>query len=152
MPLMEVPLSAVRCQNVVDVDFESADPRARTGLGAHDALVENGGRVDPMAGPGSSLPGPPAAGCARRSDNTIGRGPLTHIDSSVNPGTLNPKNRVDSAKPLQRNAVPGIAIDVLIDREEDRRTLAAARGGVQLPGGARIRDAAGIAPRAVRRR
>jgi hypothetical protein len=32
---------------------------------------------------------------------------------------------------LQRNAVPGIAVDVVVDREEDGGALAAARRGVQ---------------------
>lgn len=89
---MEVPLAAVGGQDVVDVHFESADLRPGIGRGAHDALVENSGGVDLITGPGSSLPGPPAARCARRPDNAIGRGPLADPDTSVDPSALNPKN------------------------------------------------------------
>src|SRR5262245_21441998 len=115
---MEVPLAAIGSQDVVDIDLESADLRPGIGRGAHDSLVQNSGGVDLIAGPGSSLPDPAAARRARRPNNAVGRGPLTHPDTSVDPGALNPKNRVDSAKPLQRGVIPRVAIDVLIDGEE----------------------------------
>ena len=72
---MQVPLADIVGQGVVDVDFESADQRAGIRRGAHDALVENRGGVDLVAGPGR-LPGPPAAGCGRIPDDAIGCGPL----------------------------------------------------------------------------
>ena len=79
---MEVPLAAIGGQDVVNVDFESADQRTWIRRGAHHALVENGGGVDLIARPGSGLPGPPVAGRARISDDAIGCGPLAHVDSS----------------------------------------------------------------------
>src|SRR5262249_52190186 len=103
------------------------------------------------ARPGSGLPGPPAAGRARIPDDAIDCGPLAHVDASVDAGALHSKYRVDSAKPLQRNGVPGVAVDVLVDGEEDRCTMAAPCRGVQLPSGARIGDAAGEPAREVRR-
>jgi hypothetical protein len=107
---MEVPLAAILGQDVVDVDLESADQRAWIRRGAHHALVENGGGVDLIPRPGSGLPGPPAAGRARTPDDAIGCGPLAHVDSSVDAGALHSKHRVDSAKPLQRDGVPGVAL------------------------------------------
>jgi hypothetical protein len=148
---MEVPLAAILGQDVVDVDLESADQRAWIRRGAHHALVENGGGVDLIPRPGSGLPGPPAAGRARTPHDAIGCGPLAHVDSSVDAGALHSKHRVDSAKPLQRDGVPGVAVDVLVDGEKDRCTMAAPCRGVQLPGGASVGDAAGEPAREVRR-
>lgn len=42
---VQVPLPAVLGQDVVDVDLDAADYRARSRRGAHHALVENRGGV-----------------------------------------------------------------------------------------------------------
>src|ERR1700757_5393558 len=139
---MSVPLTAILGKPVVDVDFESADYGAWIRRRTHHALVENRGGVDLTAGPSFRLPGPPVAGGARISDNAISGSPLAHIDTAVDAGALNSQHRIDSAKPLKCQIVPGVVVYILVDAEEDRGTLTATRRGMQLPGGASIGDAA----------
>ena len=108
--------------------------------------------MDPIAGPGPGLPGPPAAGRARIADHAIGGGPLAHIDSAVDAGALHAEYGVDAAKPLQREGIPGFAADVVVDGEEDRCTLATTGRGMQLPAGFSVGDAAGVSAGEVRGR
>lgn len=45
---MQIPLADIGGQDIVDIDFESADQRARIRCGAHHALIKNSGRMDPV--------------------------------------------------------------------------------------------------------
>ena len=49
----------------------------------------------------------------------------------VDAGAVHGQYRVDSSKPLDSNAVPGVEVDILIDAEKDRRRIWATGSGVQ---------------------
>src|SRR5690349_50503 len=139
---MQVPLTAILGKDVVDIDLESPDYWARIRRRTHHALVENRRGVDLAVGPGPGLPGPPVAGGARISDNAVVGGPFADIDAAVDAGALHSQYRIDSAKPLECQVVPGVVVYVLVDAEENRGTLTATRRAVQRPGGAGIGDTA----------
>ena len=49
----------------------------------------------------------------------------------VDAGAVHGQYRVDSSKPLDSKAVPGVEVDILIDTEKDRRRIRATGSGVQ---------------------
>ena len=51
-------------------------------------------------------------------DHTISDRPRTHTGVPVYAGALDAEYGVDSPKPLDRNSVPGVEVDVFIDTEE----------------------------------
>src|SRR4029077_1621039 len=114
--------------------------------------VKDCGGVYLTTGPRPGLPGPHVAGRTRSPDDTIGRSPLAPLDAPVDPGALHSNHRIDSAKPRQRRRIPRLAVDVVVDAEEDGCALAPSGGGVQLPSGASVGDATGVPAREVRRR
>src|SRR3954452_21078641 len=139
---MEVPLTAILGKDVVDVDFESPDYWTWIRRRTYHALVKHRGGIDLTVGPGLGLPGPSVTGGARSSNNAVGGSPFTNIDTAVDAGALHAQHRIDSAKPLKCRIVPGVAVYVLVDAEEDRCALTATRFGMQFPSGASIGDAA----------
>jgi hypothetical protein len=50
---------------------------------------------------------------------------------SIDAGAVNAQYRVDSSKPLDSNAFPGVEVDFLIDTEEDRRRIPTSGRNVQ---------------------
>ncbi|SKT77926.1 Uncharacterised protein [Mycobacteroides abscessus subsp. abscessus] len=76
---------------------------------------------------------------------------MAGVDATVDAGALHAKHRIDAPEPLQGNIVPGAAINVVVDGEEDRRTLPAAGRGMQLPCGASVFDTTGEPAGEVRR-
>jgi hypothetical protein len=53
---------------------------------------------------------------------------------SIDAGAVNAQYRIDSSKPLDSNAFPGVEVDILIDTEEDRRRIPTSGRSVQPPG------------------
>jgi hypothetical protein len=71
------------------------------------------------------------------------RSPTHTPVNAVDAGAVHIQHRVNSSKPLDRNAFPGVELDILIDTEEDRRRS-------RTPG--RQRAAAELSERLSRRR
>jgi hypothetical protein len=57
----------------------------------------------------------------------------------VDPGSRSAKHRIEAAKPVDGQTVPGVHVDVVVDAEEDRGGTAASGSGVELQRGARVR-------------
>ena len=85
-------------------------------------------------------------------DHTISDRPRTHPGVPVYAGALDAEYGVDSPKPLDRNGVPGVEVDVLIDTEDDRRGIRTTGGFMQPQRCACIFDPAVEAACEIRRR
>jgi hypothetical protein len=51
---------------------------------------------------------------------------------AVDAGAAHAEYRVDSSKPFDGNGIPSVLVDIVVDAEEDRRRVRAARRGMQL--------------------
>src|ERR1700739_579469 len=64
-------------------------------------------------------------------DHAVSDRPSTLLRVPVNARALHPQHRVDSSKPVDSKAIPGVLVDVVIDAEEDRGGITTSSCGVQ---------------------
>src|SRR3954466_5760347 len=117
----QVPLPEVGCKDIVDIQADAADHDTRVGRGDDDGLIEHGRRLALAVRPRLRLPGPRVPRGGGAPDHAVGDRPRTCPRMAIDPGAVHAQHRVDSPKPLDCNAVPGVEVDVLVDAEEDRR-------------------------------
>jgi hypothetical protein len=70
----------------------------------------------------------------------------------VDTSAVRAQYRVNSSKPLDSNAIPGVEVDIVVDTEEDRGRIPTAGCGVQPQSCLSVCDAATVAAGEVRRR
>jgi hypothetical protein len=128
--LGEVPLTEIGSQHVIYVDACTSDERAGIRCGVDDALIEHRRRLSFTERPCLGLPRPSLARSRRAPDDVVLNRPCAHPRVTVDTGALDAKYGVDSSKPLDGNAVPGIEVDVVVDAEDYRCGVWAAGLGV----------------------
>src|SRR5271168_5538115 len=64
-------------------------------------------------------------------DHAVPDRPATRLKVPVNAGALHAQHRVDSSKPVDSKAIPGVLVDVVIDTEKDRGRTTPSRCGVE---------------------
>src|SRR6267378_1487913 len=120
---IKIPLPEIGREDVIHIHMYRAHEGTR-GLRALDhRLIKHGLRLALAIRPRARLPCPPVPRSGRAPDYVVSDRPGTHPGMSVDPGAVHGQHRVDSPKPLDSNAIPGVEVDILIDTEEDRRRI-----------------------------
>src|SRR6476646_11399013 len=84
-------------------------------------------------------------------DHAVVDRPGARSGMTVDAGAVRAKYRVDSSKPIDSKAIPGVLVDVIIDAEEDRGGVTTSSGIVQPQSGLSVFHAAVVPASEIRR-
>src|SRR5271156_779919 len=135
----ESPLTEVGGEHLVDVDVDATKKRTRIRRGVDHLLVQHCGGFALSMRPGPGLPGPLVPSCGGGADHAVVGRPLASLKMSIDPGSLSAQYRIDTAKPVEGQTVPGVDVDVVVHAEEDRGGVGTSGSGVESQRGVRVR-------------
>src|SRR5271165_7586503 len=128
---MKIPLSEIGREDLVHIHVDTAQEGTRAGRAVDHILIKHRHGLALIVRPRLRLPCPPVP-CSRRApDYAAVDRPRTRPGMPIDAGAVHAQYRVDSLKPLDSNALPGVEVDILIDTEEDRRRIPAPGCSVQ---------------------